>query len=188
MDLKHYLKKGFDLILLKGEAAEEIARDERAFGPGLLIALIAFFCLAIGKYLVEPIPFLSVLIAPIGYLILFTAGIFVIHIIALLFGGQGSLVALHRAASVAAVLGWTMLIPKVGWVPMVWYVPMLWRILEKTHSLKRSHAVRSTLLSFAIVLNFYLVVLGLQACSSEWLWGGSRGTMVVPVLPSQQQK
>ena len=60
MSFADYLKKGWEVVKLNGQAIQELADDKKAFGPAIGIVAISGACWAIGAF-----QFLGIIYGPI---------------------------------------------------------------------------------------------------------------------------
>ena len=94
MSFGDYLKRGWEVGKLKAEAIDELAHDDKAFGPAVGIIAISGACWAIGALQPWGIIYMPI-IRLIGFFIF--AGI--VHLVAgILFGGDT--LRLHRHCAV----------------------------------------------------------------------------------------
>lgn len=159
IEFGRYLKKGLDIIRLRGDAAKEAAADSGALRPGLLIIAIGGLAVAIGALGQGQVStaleasFL-VLFAPVLNILLFSFFIAVFHGFARLLGGKATFPQYYRATSLAWVISWAQAVPVVGAIVSLWSIPVNVVILKNVHGL-------STLEACA--------VLALMMCVGMWV-------------------
>jgi len=140
-----YLRKGLEIIRLKGDAAREAAADPSALKPGLLIIAIGGLAVAIGALVEGQVStaletsFL-VLFAPGLNIVLFSFFIAVFHGFAKLLGGKATFPQYYRATSLAWVISWAQVVPVVGAIVSLWSIPVNVVILKNVHSLSTLEA------------------------------------------------
>ncbi|MCC6502332.1 MAG: YIP1 family protein [Deltaproteobacteria bacterium] len=145
LEFGKYLKKSFDIVRLKGEAAQEAAHDERAFRPGILILAIGGLAVAIGSLIAGQVstPFEAsflVLLAPVLNIGVFSFFIAIFHGFARLLGGKATFMEYYRATSLGWVISWSQAVPVIGAIVSLWSIPMNVVILKSVHKLSTLEA------------------------------------------------
>lgn len=145
MDYKGYLIKGLRILRLDGTAAIDVAKDEKAFLPGVLILVIGGVAAGAGMlmtgagasqdamFLIFAMPFLNV--------VSYGLFMFVFHLVARLFGGKATFREYFRAVSFGSMITWIQVVPLLGMAASLWSIPVNIFILEKVHGLRRIEAV-----------------------------------------------
>lgn len=145
LDYKGYFIKGLRVLRLDTTAALDVAKDEKASLPGLMILVIGGAAAGAGMlmtgtgvsqdalFLMLAMPFLNV--------ISYAMFMFVFHLIARLFGGKATFREYFRAVSFGSMITWTQVVPLLGMVASLWSIPVNIFILEKVHGLRRLEAV-----------------------------------------------
>ncbi|MBN2564971.1 MAG: YIP1 family protein [Candidatus Eisenbacteria bacterium] len=141
MSFGDYIKKGWEVIKLQGEAIDTLSKDEKGFGPGLGILAIAGVCAAIGTLNPPGIIFMPIMLI---------VGIFVVvgimHFVATTFlGGQGQFKEVFVPLSCAHLLLWVSVIPILGTalsaLAAIWMLVVSVIIIERTHKIDRGKAI-----------------------------------------------
>ncbi len=145
LDYKGYLIKGLRILRLDGTAALEVAKDEKAFLPGVMVLVIGGVAagagmLMTGAVAVKDVTFL-ILAMPFLNVVSYALFMFVFHLIARLFGGKATFGEYFRAVSFGSIITWTQVVPLFGMVASLWSIPVNIFILEKVHGLRRIEAV-----------------------------------------------
>ncbi|MBI1913017.1 MAG: YIP1 family protein [Deltaproteobacteria bacterium] len=155
IEFKKYLGKSFEILKLKGSAAIEISKDEKAFVPGLIILAIGGFASALGLlfttgalHSAEVIVLL--LFTPILNVVFFSFFLGIFHVLAKILGGQAGFMEYYRAAVFGSVITWAQVVPLIGTLVSIWSIPVNIVILENVHKLKRLEAV--TIISIMMLI------------------------------------
>jgi hypothetical protein len=152
VDLAGSLRKAIDIVKLNGPVAAEVARDEQSFGPGLIFVAAAGLAGAIGGLRHGGGGLIS---GPIAAIIGYFIGVGILHFVAtVFFGGKGEYLALFRAESHAAILGWAGIIPFIGWLVGLWHLPVTVVILENVYGMTREKAV----LTVVVIVGFFVLL------------------------------
>lgn len=153
MSFGDYLKKGWEIVKLKGEAIDELAHDEKAFGPAVGIIAISGACWAIGA--LQP---LGIIYMPILRLIGFFIFTGIVHLVAgILFGGKGEFKQFFSPIGCAAFITWVAIIPLAGpfffgWLAGLWLLVPSVLTVERVYGLDRGKAVVSVLAPVILAL------------------------------------
>lgn len=161
-----YLKKGWEVVQLKTDAVDQLAADEKAFGPAIGILAIGGVCGAIGTLNLPGLVMFPVM-RIIGYFIF----IGIIHFAATtFFGGKGEFKAAFTPPAIASFIAWVAVVPFLG--PMVAMLAGLWMLVvtvltvERVYGLDRGKAVVAVAIPvvLGIIISMVLVaVVGLGA-------------------------
>ncbi len=148
------VKQGFEIIKLNESAMQDVARDSQATPMGILFLAIAGVASAIGT--LTFIFFLPLLLYTILTILGTVVGVFLIHLLAKLFGGKGSYSSLFRVASHASILSWITIIPILG--PLLGTLIGIWLLVVWTISIRTLHKL-PTKKAVIVVLLFIGVIL-----------------------------
>lgn len=167
LDFKKYLKKSFEILRLKGSAAEEAATDERALKPGILILAIGGLAVAIGAVSQGQVSapaeaaFL-LLLAPVLNVIMFSISIAMFHGFAKLLGGKATFKEYYRATSLGWIITWTQAVPALGAILSLWSIPVNVLILKRVHKLRmlEAAAVMALMMSVAMGILYLMGMIG----------------------------
>lgn len=162
MSFGDYIKKGWEVVKLQGEAVDLLSGDEKGFGPGLGILAIAGVCSAIGT------------LSPLGIIympIMLIVGIFVVvgimHFVATTFlGGKGQFREVFVPLSCAHLLLWVSIVPLMGTVlsalAAIWMLVVSVVIIERVHKIDRAKAIIVVAVPVVlwIIIFFIMTVIG----------------------------
>ena len=153
MDFVGSLKRAIEIVKLNGSVAAQVGADEQSLQPGLAIA-------AIGGALTGVLGGPGGLVAgAVAGLVGLAVGVGILHLVAtVFFGGRGDYVALFRAESHAAIIGWAGFIPFLGALIGLWHLPVSVVILQSVYGMPREKAIATV----AVIAGFFLL-LGLVA-------------------------
>lgn len=145
LDYKGYLIKALRILRLDKSAALDVAKDEKAFLPGVIVLVIGGVAAGAGMLMtgvvaVKDVTFL-ILAMPFLNVVSYALFMFVFHLIARLFGGKATFGEYFRAVSFGSIITWTQVVPLFGMVASLWSIPVNIFILEKVHGLRRIEAV-----------------------------------------------
>jgi hypothetical protein len=141
MSFGDYLKKGWEVVKLKVEAIDQLAHDDKAFGPAVGVIAISGACWGIWSFL-----FVGIIVGPIVSLICFFIFTGIVHLVAaVLFGGKGEFKQFFSPIGCAAFITWIGIIPFIGtfFAVLAW----LWLLVpsvvavEKVYGLDRGKAI-----------------------------------------------
>lgn len=165
MDLAGSLKRAIEILKLNGAAAAQVGRDPASLPPGLVFVAVAGAAGALGGR-----GGLGGMIAgSVGSVIACAVGVGILHLVAtVLFGAKGDYVALLRAESHAAVLGWAGIVPVVGALAGLWHLPVSVVILQSVYGMAREKAIGTV----AVVVGLFLLVGAVFAVFFGALLGG----------------
>lgn len=160
MSFVDYVKKGWEVAKLKTETIQELAVDEKAFGPALGIVAIGGACLSIGRLWLFP----GIIVFPIAYLVGTFIFIWVTHFAATAFlSGKGEFKKLFTPLACASLLTWAGIIPVVGpalaWLAWLWLLVVAVVAVEKLYQLDRTKAI----IAVAIPVGVMIVIWGIFA-------------------------
>ena len=159
MQLMGYVRDGFRVLLLDRDTAERLSEDRDSFGEGLLIVMLAG--LALGACgLVTRMQWIGLFVNPVAVLLSFLAILYLVHMSALLLGGDGSFLSLLRPAACGFILGWGLLIPWVGVFLLLWYLVALGMCVHTTHRMDMIRAGLAVALPLALGTILFLAILG----------------------------
>lgn len=152
MSFGDYLKRGWEVIKLNAEAIQELADDEKAFGPAVGIVAISGVCWAIGA--LQP---LGIIYGPILRLVGFFLFTGIVHFVATTFlGGSGEFRSFFSPIGCATLITWISVIPLLG-VPLG-FLAGLWLLVpsvlavEKLYGLDRGRAIIAVITPIVIFL------------------------------------
>jgi len=154
MDLAGSLNKAIEIVKLNGAVAAEVGRDEQALSPGLLFIVASGLASGIGA-LSRHGGSGGLIAMPIGAIIGYFVGVGILHLVAtLIFGGKGDFMALLRAESHAAIIGWAAVIPFIGFLVGLWHFPVTVVILQNVYGMPRDKAIATV----AVIVGFFLLI------------------------------
>ncbi len=161
-----YIKKGWEVVKLNGEAIQELADDEKAFGQAVGIVAISGVCWAIGALQPPGIIYLPIL-GLLGFF-LFTG---VAHLVATtLLGGQGEYRRYFSTVGCATLVTWVAVIPILG-IPLgvlagLWVLVPAVLAAERVYGIDRGKAI----IAVAAPLVLFIVLLGALTLVGLSLW------------------
>jgi len=135
MSFGDYLKKGWEVVQLKGDAIDLLAQDEEAMGPALGILAIGGVAAAIGALSLP-----GIILMPILRLIGAFIFVGIMHFCATsFFGGTGGFKGVFIPISCASLITWIGIIPIVG--PVLAVLAGIWLLVVSVVVVERAHAV-----------------------------------------------
>jgi len=158
MSFGDYLKKGWEVVKLNQKAIEELAQDDKAFGPAIGVVAISGVCMAIG--MLQP---LGIIYMPIVRVIGFFIFAGIVHFVAKsFFGGQGEFKQFAAPVGCATLITWVSVIPLVG-IPLgvlagLWVLVPAVLTLEKTYGLERGKAIITVAIPVVLALILWSIV------------------------------
>jgi hypothetical protein len=166
MSFGDYLKKGWEVVQLKGDAIDLLAQDEEAMGPALGILAIGGVAAAIGALSLP-----GIILMPILRLIGAFIFVGIMHFCATsFFGGTGGFKGVFIPISCASLITWIGIIPIVGPVLAVlagiWLLVVSVVVVERVHAVDRGKAivvVAIPLLIGLIIAAIFAVIAGATA-------------------------
>ncbi|UCF66689.1 MAG: YIP1 family protein [Acidobacteriota bacterium] len=155
MDFVGALRRGWEIIQLKVETVRQVAEDQNAFLPALVILAIAGALGGIGQ--LNPLVIVAgAILQPIVMFVV--VGIF--HLLALVFGGKGGYLPLYNVLGHGnGLLGWVGVVPFVG--PFLAFIAGLWGIAIAIVSVREVHRLST---GQAVVVVLIPVVLIIVCC------------------------
>ena len=173
MGFIEYLKKGVEMAKLRGEAAEEVAADEGAFIPAMVIFAAPVLLVEAGVFLavslsLAALPFhgftskvLAFLFA-LNFLLVLMPFIWVgiLHLIAKAFKGQGDYYGYYQAMGVGSIVGWGGIIPYIGVIFSIWSIVVNVVITKHVQKLSTGQAAAVVLMPVLVmfILGIFLAV------------------------------
>ena len=141
MGFVDYLKKGWEVVQLKTAAIDELAADEKAFGPAIGILAIGGICGALGVFNLP-----GIVMFPVMRIIAFFIFIGIIHFAATsILGGKGDFKAAFIPPAVASLISWVGIIPLLGaflaGLAGIWMLVVTVLTVERVYGLERGKAV-----------------------------------------------
>ncbi len=141
MGFVDYLKKGWEIVQLKTDAIDQIAADEKAFGPAIGILAIGGVCGALG---ILNLP--GIVMFPVMRVIGFFIFIGIIHFAATsILGGKGDFKAVFTPPAVGSVISWVGIIPLLGTflagLAGIWMLVVTVVTVERVYGLDRGKAI-----------------------------------------------
>lgn len=136
---KNILKKALGIIKLDQGVIKEVAEDKEAFLPALGIVAIGGLLAGIGGIFTGF--FAGIIIAPIISIIGSFIGTGIIFAIAYLLGGRGSYLSLYKVLGYTFILGWSNIIPFIGWIPSLWMLVVMVIALQVVLGVSRGKAI-----------------------------------------------
>lgn len=195
-----YLMKGIKINMLKGDVIEEVASDEGAFVPGLVILLLPPLVIGLLLFLLMGLlmnfavengsdPQLAAALKMYGGIIkgmsasfifllplmtlvgrLFNVGLF--HLFAKLFKGEGAYLDYFQTVSVAGIILWLAFIPYLNILIFIWYVVVIVVITARVHNIGYGKATAAVLLP-GIVIGILVFVLIMMMFIPMMMHGGA---------------
>lgn len=162
MALTGYLQDGLRILILDREAVDRLARDRDSFGIGLLIVLLAGLALGLWGTITR-LQWLGLFLDPIAVALCFVATVYLVHITAMLLGGEGSFLELLRPASCAFVIGWALLLPWIGVPLLLWYLVALACCVSEIHHAPFSRGILAVAIPILLVLILILATIGAKS-------------------------
>ncbi len=161
------VKDALSIVTLKGDVMQQVSAGD-VVGHAFLILVIAGLAGAVGQTLMglilgtfEAVSFLAFITGPVFAVIGTLIGVGILHIIALIFGGQAKYMELFKAMAFAQVVGWIAVIPFIGAIIspilLIWLIVVNIVIIKNVHKLSTGKSVLVVLLPMIIV--FVLVVI-----------------------------
>jgi len=184
-----YFKKGFQIGMLKGDVAEEVASDEDAFLPGLVILLLPPLVMGLLIYLAMGLfmgvsegtgdPQLEMLMSAYGdtmkgmsisfifllpLLALVGQLIYlgILHLLAKLLKGEGGFLDYFQTVCVAGIITWLSYIPYIGFLFSLWFIVVLIVVTARVHGFGIGKAVVVVLLPIIVIVVIGLALVGMM--------------------------
>jgi len=177
MGFFEYFRKGIDLAMLKGEAAEELAADPESFVPALVVyltpSLIAGVFLAVAVHMLAGMtatgqagtnPGLMLLLPlvmkvswGIVFLLVLAALIFsliwvgLLHLVAKLFKGEGRFLDYYQTMGIGSLVSWGGIIPYVGILFSLWTIVVSVVVTSRVQKLSTGKAVAVVLMPLVVI-------------------------------------
>ncbi|MBD3203832.1 hypothetical protein GF327_06030 [Candidatus Woesearchaeota archaeon] len=168
MNFSEYFKQGIEIIKLNRQTIKKISTDQDA-------TLFAFLFFAIGGVATAlfggPVAWIS---AGIGAVIGSIIGAGVTHILAKLFGGEGSFMELYRPLGVGSLLSW---IPMLGALISLWNLVVTVITLEEVHKLSTGKAVFVVLIPVLVALVIVITLITFIAAMFAAVFGGAAAAL-----------
>jgi hypothetical protein len=167
MDFKLALARAWAIVTLNKEAAREVAADENALVPALVITAIGGF---LGSLItMNPAAWIATLVLALVGLAVGTA---ILHLLALLFGGQGSWTGLFKALGHGSgLVSWAGIVPIIGGLIGLWSIPVAVISVEELYGLGRGKAIAVVLIPVVFLMTL--------ACVGVAVLGGSIVAMLM---------
>jgi hypothetical protein len=173
------IKNALSIVTLKGDVMQKVSASD-VVGYAFLILVIAGLAGAVGQTLMglilgtlELVSFLAFITGPIFAVIGTFIGVGILHIIALIFGGQAKYMDLFKPMAFAQVVGWVAVIPFIGTaissILGIWLIVVNIVIIKNVHKLSTGKSVLVVLLPVIIIL---ALVLALGAAFIAMIFGG----------------
>jgi hypothetical protein len=170
MSFGDYLKKGWEVVKLNAQAIQDLAQDEKAFGPAIGIVAISGVCWAIGT--IQPF---GIIYLPILRLIGFFIFTGIVYFVATTFlGGSGGFKALFSTVGCAALITWVAIIPPppmslmLGILAGIWLLVVSVVTVQKVYGLDLGKAIIAVaapiviLIILALIFGLILAAVGLS--------------------------
>ncbi len=148
MDFKLALTRAWAIVTLDREAIREVAGDENALVPALVITAIGGL---LGSLVtMNPVFWVGGVVFSLVALVVF-AGI--LYLLAVLFGGQGDFLSLFRVLGHGSgLVSWAGIVPVVGSLAGLWSIPIAVIAVEDLYGLTRGKAIAVVLIPVAVLL------------------------------------
>lgn len=172
MSFVDYVKKGWEIVKLQGDAVDALAQDEKGLGPAIGILAIAGVCAALGSLSLPGIVFIPVMLV---------VGIFVVvgimHFVATtFFEGQGRFQSVFVPLACAHILLWVSIIPLLGTalagLAAIWMLVVGVIVIERVHRIDRGKAIIvvaiPVVLWIIVFFIFTVVGVGLMALTNRF--------------------
>jgi hypothetical protein len=171
MSFFDYAKKGWEVAKLKVEAIQELAADEKAFGPALGILAIGGVCGAIGSF--RP---LGIIYMPILRVIGTFIFVWILHFAATTFlGGKGDFKKVFTPLACAAVVTWIGIIPPPLLSSFLTGLAGLWMLVVAVTTVQHVYQLdmSKSIIAVAIPVGVAIVVslIGFLIGASFWALG-----------------
>ncbi|MBU1700047.1 MAG: YIP1 family protein [Candidatus Eisenbacteria bacterium] len=152
MTFTESIKESLEIVKLNREAYRRTAENPETFTWALVITAIAGVSSGLGPGMIGSAGFVWLPIAALAGLFI---GVGIMHLLAMLFGGQGDFMGFVKVCGFGRIVGWAGVIPFVGGLVQLWMLPIVFIALQEHHKLDTAKAV--------IVLLIPTVVFGLLA-------------------------
>jgi len=141
MGFVDYLKKGWEIVQLKTDAIDQMAADEKAFGPAIGILAIGGVCGALGV-----LSLAGIVMFPVMRVIAFFIFIGIIHFAATtILGGKGDFKAAFIPPAIGSFVSWVGIIPILGTflagLAGIWMLVVTVLTVERVYGLERGKAI-----------------------------------------------
>ena len=151
MDFKAWLMKGIEIVKLNRPAMDEVASDEQSFWPAVLFFAIGGLASGLGSSLGNVVLLPVLIVAgPVTQVAGSFISIFLLFIIAKLFGGTGTYRAYFSALGVGSIISWTQVVPVLGHIISLWNIPVAVVVTERVHNVSTGKAVAIVLIPIII--------------------------------------
>ena len=144
MDFAKSIKQAINIIKLDEKTILDVSNDQSATIPAILIILIAGIAMGIGS-----LNIISIFVLPFILIILFSILSVIIHVIAKILGGQGSLINYYRAAGHISIINWISIIPIIG--SLISMILSLWSLVVNVKVIKSVYKL-STIKAITVLL------------------------------------
>ena len=166
MSFVDYVKKGWEVVKLNGDVIQELADDDKAFGPAIGIVAISGACWAIGA--LQP---LGIIYGPILRVIGFFIFTGIVHFVATTFlGGHGEFKKLFSPVGCAVLITCVSIIPilgvGLGALAGLWVLVPSVLAVERLYGLERSKAI----IAVATPIVVFLVLAAIFAVVGLSMW------------------
>jgi len=141
MGFMDYLKKGWEVVQLKTDAIDQLAADEKAFGPAIGILAIGGVCGALGIFNLP-----GIVMFPVMRVIGFFIFIGIIHFVSTsMLGGKGDFKAVFIPPAVGSFISWVGIVPFLGvflaGLAGIWMLVVTVLTVERVYGLERGKAI-----------------------------------------------
>ncbi len=173
MGFTEYLRKGVEMAKLRGEAAEEVAADENAFIPAMVMFALPMLLVEAGVLVFFSmgrmvLPFPGMTSKALAFLCAFNfllvlmpfAGVGILHLVAKAFKGEGGYYGYYQAMGVGSIVGWGGIIPYIGIIFSIWSVVVNVVITKHVQKLTTGKAAAVVLMPVLVgfILGIFIAV------------------------------
>jgi len=175
-----YFKKGIELAMLKGDAADEVASDPESFVPALVIYMLPSVLVAVllvvviqmfagagmagmaGPGGLPPqaaifIPLISkisyglIILLPLAALLGTLFYVGILHLVAKLFKGEGTFLDFYQTVGIGSLVSWGGILPYIGILFSLWTVVVTVVVTSRVHKLSTGKSVAVVLLPLVVL-------------------------------------
>ncbi len=158
MTFVDYLKKGWEVVQLKTDAIDQMAADEKAFGPAIGILAIGGVCGALGMLNLP-----GIVMFPVMRVIGFFIFIGIIHFAATtILGGKGDFKAVFIPPAIGSLISWVGIVPILGTflagLAGLWLLVVTVVTVERVYGLDRGKAIIAVAIPVVVGIIIAMIV------------------------------
>ncbi len=174
MGFMDYLKKGWEVVQLKTDAIDQLAADEKAFGPAIGILAIGGVCGALGVFNLP-----GVIMFPVMRVIGFFIFIGIIHFVSTsMLGGKGDFKAAFIPPAVGSFVSWVGIVPFLGTflagLVGIWMLVVTVVTVERVYGLERGKAIIAVAIPVVVGIIISMIFVAAVGLGTFMLMGASR--------------